>query len=124
MPIDKEALYPTYNRSVERKQAIHEQAIRKSLDLPADDDVNITTTNNGSSPLMSSLATVGMLATGGTGAIGIAALMGVLGGEPDMPGAQPPPAIVQPVEATFTIQHRNADGDLLNVPQWKPGAQE
>lgn len=40
--IDKSKLYPTFLRSQERAEKLREIATRKNLDLPVDDDVNIS----------------------------------------------------------------------------------
>lgn len=117
MPINKEALYPTYNRSVERKQAIHEQAIRKSLDLPVDDDVNITTTNNGVSGKALAGILVAMVVSGGGGAL-VVNQMG-------QPVPQPPPFVRPVVEGqAATLKFYNSAGEEIILPQRKPGAQE
>lgn len=51
MTIDKQALYGTYLDSVRRRQAIADKAIHKALDLPQDDDVQITNVKqSGTSP--------------------------------------------------------------------------
>ena len=45
--VDKEELYPTFLKSLDRSEKLKEMATRKNLDLPLDDDVNNTSTVNG-----------------------------------------------------------------------------
>lgn len=69
MAIDKEALYGKFDRSKERKSKLSDEIIRKALDIPTDDDVNITT-NNYTAPRRSLPATI-------LAGIGLASLLGV-----------------------------------------------
>lgn len=115
MTIDKAELYGKFQGSVERREKLQNDITRKALDLPREDDMGDVTVNNGISGKALVGILVGMAAVGGGGAI-------VMNQIQQQSAA--PPAIVQPAEAEFTIQHRNADGNIINVPQWKPGVQE
>lgn len=61
--IKKEELYGQNNRSVEANQKLHRQATRKALDLPMEDDVNISRTGIG----WKELAVIGATILGGAG---------------------------------------------------------
>ncbi len=73
--IDKEGLYGTFLKSHERMDQLEEDAIRKSLDLPGHEKVNITTHQH-SGGWKSVLLGAALLATGGVGALGLASLAG------------------------------------------------
>lgn len=45
--VDKKELYQTFLGSLERSEKLKEMATRKNLDLPLDEDVNITNTTSG-----------------------------------------------------------------------------
>ena len=73
MPIDKDQLYDRFHKSWERRERLADLATRKALDLPAEDDVRITTntTHQGSSLLATSLVSMALLLAGGAAALGL-----------------------------------------------------
>jgi hypothetical protein len=80
MTIDKDQLYATFNHSSQRREKLADLATRKALDLPVEDDMQITTntTYQGLGRCGSLLLALAMLASGGGGALGIAGLLGWL----------------------------------------------
>jgi len=116
MPIDKQQLYGHFQQSHDRRERLADTITRKALDIPMDDDVNITTTNHGSSPFVTALAVVGMLATGGTFAIGTAAMMGVLSPTKSVPNSPAKQAAAQvPAPNNYRVTFWNEEGDQMQV---------
>jgi len=113
MAIDKNALYGTFQDSVDRNNKLTDDITRKALDLPRDDDVNITTTNNGVSGKALAGILAGVMAAGGGGAV----VMNQMG----QPTPQP---VVQPSDQEATLTFYNSDGEEIILPQRNPGAQE
>lgn len=106
MGIDKATLYPTYLKSQERAEKLREAAIRKNLDLPAENDVHIC--NHG-------------IAGKHFVALGVLILTGLLGWralEPSSPGVPPPVGVstaptpaIQEYEVSFWAE----DGTEIEV---------
>ncbi len=67
MTLDKDQLYGLFHRSAESRSRLHDMATRKALDLPMDDEVNVTTNTTHNGPSLWGLAGV-MAATLLTGA--------------------------------------------------------
>lgn len=126
MSIDKQQLYGAFTKSHQRQQRLSEMATRKALDLPLDDDVNITqTTTNHGPNLVSLLVLAGGLLAGGTGiGLGLPALWN----EPataamDPPKAsEPPPKTValDPESTEFRVTFYAEDGRPIDVNQVEP----
>ncbi len=87
----KEKCYGRFLASATRRDKIHDKAIHKALDLPLDDDVNVTNINHRGQGLLGVL-----------GAMGLAAAM-TAGGmkyfQPPIPTAPP----VEPVEVEIEV---------------------
>ncbi len=100
--IDKEKLYPNW----ERTRKLQEDITRKALDLG--EDMNITTNQGVSGKVLLGLG------LGGTSIAGIAAvaIAYILSGQPG-----PAPSAAQ--NADFTIEHFDQDGELIYVPATK-----
>ena len=99
--VGKKALYGVWTNNFERRARLNEDATRKALDLPLEEDVNITTTNNVSGMTWKHLL-AGTVGLSGLGAIGI--LSGLLLRSP-APAKQPPPA-VEPVTQNLRLKVR------------------
>jgi hypothetical protein len=72
MPIDKDKLYGQFEKSVERREKLYDDLIRKANDIPVDEDVQIenttkTTNYNGLGAGMSTLGKIGIAAALATG---------------------------------------------------------
>lgn len=101
--IDEDYLYGTFNKSVERTQKLANDAARKSLNLPVDDDMQITNTDNrvvnnygGKMGTLAKMAAGGLLiATGAGVGIGIPLIIDALKNKPT-------PAPVTPITDTDT----------------------
>ena len=92
--IDQEALYGVFLDSDRQQRSLQEDAVRKALNLPRRDDMNITTHQHGGG-WQAMLLGAAMLAAGGGGALGIAALAGFgprTGAGPPAPGVANRPA--------------------------------
>lgn len=78
MPIDKNELYALFQHSFDRRERLADLATRKALDLPVEDEVNITntTTHHGPSPLAMLAVSALMLLGGGGIALSAAGLAG------------------------------------------------
>jgi hypothetical protein len=126
MALDKEALYGQFLASFQRREKLADLATRKALDLPAEDDVNITTTHNGLQ--LRHLAGIAlMVLLSGTLGGGLTALLGSLGhnasgilppaaatpAESAPAGAAVPPAQPQQFKVTFYGE----DGQPIEVQQ-------
>ena len=85
--IDKKQLYGRFNQSRERAEKTNDLAVRKALDLPLGDDVNITTRNG-----ISGWAMAGLLAVATAGSVGGAGLIGYM----NRPAAPPAPVVAEP----------------------------
>jgi hypothetical protein len=113
MTIDKSQLYATFEKSHERQQKLTDMATRKALDLPLEDDVQITTntTHHGISWLGAALLSATLLAGGGGAALGLMSLFGALcPSVPSTPGAHHP---ISPQE--FKITFWAEDGKPIEV---------
>ena len=123
MTIDKHQLYGAFLQSHERQQRLSDLATRKALDLPLDDDVNITqTTTNHAPSLASLLVLAGGLLAGGTGiGIGLPAMVAALSS-----AAPPPiPAIEQQAAAPapaseYRVTFYAEDGRPIEVDRTTP----
>ena len=110
MTIDKDQLYGAFNKSHQRREKLADLATRKALDLPVEDDMQITTntTYQGLGRCGSLLLALAMLASGGGGALGIAGLLGML--QPTREAPRPTFA-PQEFEVTFFAE----DGSPIEV---------
>lgn len=95
--IDKEKLYPNWNRM----QKLQEDITRKHLDLG--EEMNITTSKG-----VSGKALVGCVGFASAAAVAIAY---ILGGQPALP--QAPPADQQ---VDLTVKIRDQHGELMYIP--------
>ena len=114
MTIDKDQLYATFNQSNQRREKLTDLATRKALDLPVEDEMQITTntTYQGLGRCGSLLLALAMLASGGGGALGIAGLLGLL--TPARQAAAPQqPATFEPQE--FEVTFFAEDGKSIEV---------
>lgn len=116
MTIDKSQLYATFNKSHERREKLADMATRKALDLPVEDDMQITTntTYQGLGRCGSLLLALAMLASGSGAALGIAGLLGLL--NPARQAASPQqPATFEPQE--FEVTFFAEDGSPIAVSE-------
>ncbi|ANS03331.1 hypothetical protein [uncultured Mediterranean phage uvDeep-CGR2-KM19-C37] len=97
----KEQLYGRFLASAKRRDKIHEKAIHKALDLPLDDDVNVTNINQ------RGLGLLGVIGSMGIGAAVMAGGMKVF----DWP-APPPKHAVAPSEIEIEVW---SDGETIEV---------
>ena len=123
MTIDKHQLYGAFLQSHERQQRLSDLATRKALDLPLDDDVNITqTTTNHAPSLASLLVLAGGLLAGGTGiGIGLPTILEALSSA----DPSPVPAIEQqaavPAPASeYRVTFYAEDGRPIEVDRTQP----
>lgn len=114
MTIDKNALYATFHASNQRREKLADLATRKALDLPVEDDMQITTntTYQGLGRCGSLLLALAMLAAGGGGALGIAGALGLL-----HRGHEAAPATFEPQE--FEVTFFAEDGKPVAVESTK-----
>jgi len=125
MALDKEALYGQFLASFQRREKLADLATRKALNLPVEDDVNITTTHNGIG-WRHLVGIVLMLLLSGTLGGGLTALLGSLGhnasgslpaaaapGNSAPAGAATAPAQPQQFKVTFYGE----DGQPIEVQQ-------
>ncbi len=110
MPIDKEALYGNFDRSMERKQKLEAKMIHKAMDLPVDDDVHINT-NNGLSNKSLALILAGIITAGALPLIVQHLKSPVKQSETIFPVTAPP------VDSSYSVLFYNKDQELINIPQ-------
>lgn len=103
MAVDPKELYPTYYRAMERNNQLQDDITRKALDVPRQDDMQVTT-NKG----MSGWALVTLL-LGGGGILSAAALVGA-----SMLRQPAPPT--QPADSAYEVQFFDQHGDPIYVP--------
>jgi hypothetical protein len=106
MPIQKDKLYEMYTKSAERTSKLREDAVRKHLDLPVEDDVQI---NNNGIAGKHIMGMVGMLLAAGS-------FVSWMALQPTSPAA-PPQAVQQaPLEAQeYDVQFWFEDGTQISV---------
>ncbi len=75
MTIDKHQLYGRFVKSWERREKLADLATRKALDLPMDDEMNITTTNRGVGLLPAAVVSAALLLAGGGMTLGLVKLL-------------------------------------------------
>ena len=121
MTLSKRELYGTFMESRERRERLADMATRKALDLPLDDDVNITntTTHNGLPWAQLALLVGGTLA-GGTGlGLALPALLGSLergAPPPEIRPANPSPQFSQTAEPQeYRVTFWAEDGKPIDV---------
>ncbi len=114
MTINKNELYATFHKSSERREKLADLATRKALDLPVEDDMQITTntTYQGLGRCGSLLLALAMLASGGGGALGIAGVLGLLNAATP---AREAPATFEPQE--FEVTFFAEDGAPIEVSE-------
>lgn len=100
MGIDKVKLYPTYLKSQERAAKLREEAVRKHLDLPMEDDVNINQHGITGKHLV---ALAGIV------------LLGLLGWRVIEPGEALPPVLPSPAVQEYEVRFWLEDGTELEV---------
>lgn len=76
MTIDKNELYGQFQKSWDQRAKLTELATRKALDLPLDDELNITTTHQGTPFLTTALVSAVLIFGGGAAAITAASWLG------------------------------------------------
>jgi hypothetical protein len=114
MSIDKTKLYATFEKSHQRQQRLADMATRKALDLPLEDDVQITTntTNHGISWVGAVVLAATLLAGGGGTMFGVAGMLGALRAPQPAPrGPSTPLAAPREFKVTFWAE----DGAPIEV---------
>lgn len=123
MTIDKQQLYGQFLQSHQRQQRLSEMATRKALDLPLDDDVNITQTTTNHGPNFASLLVLaGGLLAGGTGlGVGLSSLWTT---PPTAPASSHAPEPHQQAAAAGSAEYRVTfyaeDGKPIDVDRVQP----
>lgn len=113
--VNGRGIWPLWFKNQEWKQRIEEQAVRKALDIPAND---LQITNNTQSGI-GTAGTVGLVAAAGLPGLALAAAS-IFGGSstptpPATPPAQPP-AAVSPADSSYDVLFYDKDGNQIDVP--------
>ena len=106
MPIDKDKLYETFQKSLERHQKLTDLATRKALDLPIDEGSGITTINGVSGKVLLGLG-LGGTSIVAAAMIAIAYLLS---------GSTVPQQSAQPAEVQYKVEHFDQNGEPIYVP--------
>lgn len=111
-----ETLYPEWQRHSREKNNLYLKAVHKALDLPEDEEMNVTTGMSGKA-----VALIAAAAGLGPAAALFALLPALMGDRNEKPAAPEKPVPVvgsaDPADSEYEIRFYDSDGNLINVPQ-------